>query len=127
MQPIIRANVEEGTTVSSDELKSYKDLSKLGYDHGVVAHGIGEYSSRIHHVNALEGFWSQLKRGIIGTHMHVSGKHLPKYIGEFAFRYKTTGRTPPGCFTDLFGTSRHLLQEPVKVLFGFRIRATVFF
>jgi len=56
LQPIIRANVEEGTTVSSDELKSYKDLSKIGYDHGVVEHGIGQYASGPHHVNALEGF-----------------------------------------------------------------------
>jgi hypothetical protein len=74
LQPIIRATVKEGATVSSDELKSYKDLSKVGYDHGVVAHGTGEYVAGLHHVNALEGFWSQVKRGIVGTHMHVSAK-----------------------------------------------------
>ncbi len=102
LQPIIRANVEEGTTVSSDELKSYRDLSKLGYDHEVVAHGIGEYASGPHHVNALEGFWSQLKRGIIGTHMHVSAKHLPKYVGEFAFRYNHR-KNPAGMFYRLIG------------------------
>jgi hypothetical protein len=29
----------------------------------------------------------QLKRGINRTHIHVSGKHLPKYLGEFEYRY----------------------------------------
>lgn len=73
--------------MSSDELKTYKDLVRFGYDHGKAQHGAGEYVSGIHHVNGLEGFWSQLKRGIVGTHKHVSAKHLPKYVGEFAFRY----------------------------------------
>lgn len=56
----------------------------------------------IHHVNALEGFWSQLKRGIIGTHLHVSAKHLPKYVGEFAFRYNNR-KNPAGMFHRLIG------------------------
>jgi len=25
------------------------------------------------------------KRGIYGTHIHVSPKHLPKYLGEFEY------------------------------------------
>jgi hypothetical protein len=28
-----------------------------------------------------------LKRGINGTHIHVSAKHLQKYLGEFEFRH----------------------------------------
>ena len=28
-----------------------------------------------------------LKRSIKGTHVHVSAKHLAKYLGEFEFRY----------------------------------------
>ncbi len=28
-----------------------------------------------------------LKRGINGTHIHVSAKHLPKYLGEFEYRW----------------------------------------
>jgi hypothetical protein len=31
--------------------------------------------------------WAQLKRGINGTYIHVSGKHLPKYLGEFEYRW----------------------------------------
>ena len=35
----------------------------------------------------IKGFWAQLKRGINGTHIQVSGKHLPEYLGEFEYRW----------------------------------------
>jgi hypothetical protein len=38
-------------------------------------------------VNRIEGFWAMLKRGINGTHIHVSSKHLWKYLGEFEYRW----------------------------------------
>jgi len=38
------------------------------------------------HTNTIEGHWSQLKRSIHGTHVHVSGKHLWKYVSEFSYR-----------------------------------------
>ncbi len=37
-------------------------------------------------VNAIEGFWAQLKRGIEGTHIHVRAKHF-QGIREFEFRW----------------------------------------
>ena len=35
----------------------------------------------------IEAFWAQLKRGINGTHIHVSAKHLPKYLGGFEYHW----------------------------------------
>jgi len=52
-----------------------------------VNHGAGEYANGDTHVNNLENFWKHLKGGIRGTHIHVSGKHLPKYAKEFEFRF----------------------------------------
>jgi hypothetical protein len=37
--------------------------------------------------NMAEGFFSQLKRSLDGTHHHVSTRHLPRYLAEFDFRY----------------------------------------
>ena len=37
--------------------------------------------------NAVEGFFSILKRGVNGTFHHVSKKHLHRYLAEFDFRY----------------------------------------
>lgn len=47
-----------------------------------------EYVRGGFHNNTIEGFWSQLKRTIKGTHIHVSRKHLQKYVDEVAFRYE---------------------------------------
>ena len=87
LQPIIEENVESGSTIHTDELKSYGGLSKAGYDHETVNHGAGEYVNGDSHVNGMEGFWARLKLSIRGTHVHVSEKHLEKYVKEFEFRY----------------------------------------
>ena len=87
LQPHIVANVTTGGELHTDELASYSGLHTKGYRHMTVNHGAGEYVGFAGAtVNALEGFWAQLKRGINGTHIPVSGKHLPKYLAEFEFR-----------------------------------------
>lgn len=39
--------------------------------------------------NAVEGFFSILKRGMIGTFHSVSKQHLHRYVAEFEYRYNT--------------------------------------
>ena len=85
LEPIIRENVEKGTTVSSDGHYAYRDLGKE-YDFGFVDHSAKEYVRGKHHTNSIEGHWSLLKRAIKGTHVHISSKHAWKYIAEFSYR-----------------------------------------
>jgi transposase-like protein/predicted RNA-binding Zn-ribbon protein involved in translation (DUF1610 family) len=85
--PEIKATVEGGTAVHTDGLHSYKVLKHHGFTHAYVDHNRGEFVRGDCHTQTIEGFWSQLKRGINGTHIHVSAKHLPKYLGEFEFRW----------------------------------------
>ena len=88
LQEFIAANVLPGGQIHTDELASYRGLHTRGFRHMTVNHGAGEYVGyQGASVNGLEGFWSQLKRGINGTHIHVSAKHLPKYLGEFEYRH----------------------------------------
>jgi len=88
LKSIIFELVKEGSTVVTDGLSSYRGLSK-NYNHQVVNHSEGEYVRDGYHTNGIEGFWSQLKRGILGIYHLVSRKHLEKYCNEFAFRYNT--------------------------------------
>ena len=100
LSPIIGENVAQGAIVSSDELRTYRNLTAQGYLHGMVNHSAEQYVNGIHHVNGVEGFWSHLKRGIVSTHVAVSSKHLQKYVEEFAFRYNNR-HTPADMFTRL--------------------------
>lgn len=38
------------------------------------------------HTNTIEGYFSILKRGIVGVCQHVGKQHLGKYLAEFDFR-----------------------------------------
>jgi len=86
LQRLIHAYVEKGSQVMSDEWRSYNGLSAK-FKHDIVSHGAGQYVNGTAHTNTLEGFWSLLKRGIVGQYHQVSKKHLNKYINEFCFRY----------------------------------------
>jgi len=84
----IAKNVKESARISTDEWIGYNGLARI-YDHAIVKHSIGEYVRDDVHTNTIEGFWSLLKRGIIGIYHFVSKKHLQNYVDEFVFRYNT--------------------------------------
>ncbi|WP_151975273.1 IS1595 family transposase [Erythrobacter sp. EC-HK427] len=92
--PQITQHVLPNTEVHTDEMNGYSPLVTFnGYEHRKVKHKAKEYVSKEGvTVNGLEGFWAQLKRSINGTHIHVSPKHLPKYLGEFEFRHNRRQR-----------------------------------
>jgi transposase-like protein len=73
-------------TLSTDEHAGYRRLSKK-YPHGFVRHGQKEYVSGDFHTQTIDGYWSQLKRQIIGIHHWVSAKHLDRYVAESSWRY----------------------------------------
>lgn len=91
LRPIVLENVQPGSIVSTDELRSYGLLTKDGYRHGRVNHAQGEYAryvckSLTFHTNTVEGFWRLFKASVRSTHVHVSPKHMQRYLNEFAFR-----------------------------------------
>jgi transposase-like protein len=86
--PVILENVATDSILHTDELSTYKSITVHGYRHQTVNHSAGQYvDKRGVTINHLEGAWAALKRGINGTHIHVSQKHLPKYLGEFEYRW----------------------------------------
>ncbi|HEV2815805.1 MAG TPA: IS1595 family transposase [Allosphingosinicella sp.] len=85
--PQITAHVAPGSICHTDELRSYKGISKLGFRHDTVNHTHRYVSVTGAHVQGIENFWAQLKRAINGTHIHVSGKHLWKYAKEAEYRF----------------------------------------
>jgi transposase len=88
MFPQIALNVRRGSHVHTDMQQSYSNLGRNGFKHLRVDHSVGEYVAyNGAHAQTIEGFWAQLKRAINGTHIHVSKKHLPKYLGEFEYRW----------------------------------------
>ena len=86
IKPVVLDTIEPGTKISTDELPSYNLLVKYGYDHESVNHNKNEWVRGEHHTNNLESFWKLFKTSVRSTHIHVSKKHMNRYLSEFSFR-----------------------------------------
>jgi len=84
--PFLRANIQAGSTLHTDDSRIYSRV-KRDFTHEFVNHSKLEYVKSGVHTNTIEGFWGQLKRSIDGTYHCVSPKYLQLYVNEFVFRY----------------------------------------
>lgn len=87
LQNILK-NVDPKSRIMTDEALGYKNLHKLGYQHGSVKHGKKHWKyGKDTHTNTIESFWALFKRGTVGTHHNISKKHLQRYIDEYTYRF----------------------------------------
>jgi hypothetical protein len=71
----IKAIVDEGSFVSTDEHAGYRGLRADGFKHFAVNHSRGEYvRDYCIHTNGIESFWALLKRGHYGIYHFMSAK-----------------------------------------------------
>lgn len=96
MQSFVRQAVSTDVSLlATDEHPSYKGLQE--FPHEFVRHSAKQYVVGAVHTQTIDGFWSLIKRGVIGTYHKISAKYLPLYVAEFEFRYNN--RNNP----DIFG------------------------
>jgi transposase-like protein len=84
--------------LSTDEHSGYRLLGR-DFPHHIIRKSGGDYVVGAVHTNTIEGFWSILKRGVMGTYHKVSRKYLPLYVAEFQFRYNNRDNI------DIFGAA----------------------
>lgn len=90
----IAENADHTCRIITDQFSTYRAL-KLGEyfegGHETVNHSKKEYvrAGTDVHSNSIEGVFSLIQRGIMGTFHSISPKHLPNYLNEFQFRWNT--------------------------------------
>jgi transposase-like protein len=113
--PLIRATIRGGAVIYTDEYDIYARLTRWGYTHHTVRHGVGEYARDDDgdgfcevHVNTLEGFWSLL-RSWLRPHRGISQERLPLYLGffEFVHNVRRRGRALLGSLIELLVAPRN--------------------
>lgn len=82
----------------TDEHSGYRLLGR-SFPHRVIRKSSGDYVVGAVHSNTIEGFWSLVKHGVVGTFHKVSRKYMSLYVAEFQFRYNN--RQNP----DIFGAA----------------------
>ena len=83
VQGFVEEFLDEEALLYTDESAIYRDIP----NRTTLNHSVGEYVNGQAHTNGIESFWAMLKRGYVGTYYHMSVKHLPRYIQEFAGRH----------------------------------------
>jgi ISXO2-like transposase domain len=107
------------TELWTDSSKPYITVAKDMRGHQSVDHAAGQYVKRVNGgrmtTNAVEGFFSQLKRSIDGTHHHVSVTHLQRYLDQFDFMYSLCKQTDSARMHALIGRAggRRLTYKPL--------------
>jgi transposase-like protein len=96
-----RRTAKEGSIFHTDASFAYNGFSNF-FKHEKVKHAVEFVSPAGVHCNAVEGFWSLLKRGIKGNYHHISQKYLQNYINEFEYRYNSCGSEDLG-FGEMIG------------------------
>lgn len=112
----LRDNVNiESSELHTDEGRGYARIGREFTAHASVNHGRGQYVNAGAITNHVEGFFSQLKRSIDGTHHHVSATHLHRYLGEYDYRYSTRKISDADRLADLVGRvgGKRLAYEPL--------------
>jgi transposase-like protein len=87
----VQTQVHRSSTLMTDEHPGYIEATRNLAGHETVNHSQGVYGRDGGKIttNHVEGYFSQLKRSIDGTHHHVSNVHLPMYLAEFDYRHTT--------------------------------------
>lgn len=86
LQNVILENVGFGSTVHTDSHSGYRFLAGSEYVHESVSH-MNEYVRGQVSTNAVENFWSCLRRTLQGTYVAVEQVHMDKYLAEQCFRF----------------------------------------
>lgn len=87
LKSVLLNNVSPKAQLMTDDAHIYRRIGKNFASHESVNHTAGEYARGNVSTNTVEGYFSLLKRGLIGTFHHVGEQHLQRYVDEFDFRY----------------------------------------
>jgi transposase-like protein len=93
LRPYLRYHVDPDACLITYDAGQYRILGPEFEQHEVVCHSQEEYVRGHVHTNTVEGFFSILKRGLVGIYQHVGVQHLQRYVTEFDFRYNHRKKT----------------------------------
>lgn len=89
VRSVLRQAIHEDSRLVTDGAQHFKGQF---VNHESVDHSKREYVRGDVHTNTLEGFFSILKRGLVGVYQHVDKRHLERYLAEFDFRQNTRAK-----------------------------------
>lgn len=87
LRPVIRSKVESGSTVVTDGFGPYRTLNREFEQHVVINHEKRQKAMGTYNLNSIEGFFTTIKRAVIGQYHTLSSQHIESYLNEISFKY----------------------------------------
>lgn len=87
IHPIMQKNIDKESEVVTDGFGGYCNIDKLFAKHTVLNHSKYIRKKGNYYTNSIEGFWSMLKRAILGQYHKITPKYLQGYLDEITFKY----------------------------------------
>ncbi len=118
---VLREQVEiDRSQLWTDSAAAYRTVGREFNSHHTVDHSAGEYKRNGAGTNIAEGYFSQLKRSLDGTHHQVSREHLDRYLAQFDWLYTHCKATDSQRMRTLLGSveGRRLTYRPLTVTAG---------
>ena len=86
IQPIMKEVINSKSKIVTDGFGGYYGVGKHFNKHIRINAEKKQRAWGRYHVNNIEGFFSIIKRAIIGQYHHLSREHLQSYMDEIAFK-----------------------------------------
>lgn len=86
IKPILKDQISSESELVTDGFGGYSGMDKHFSKHIKVNHEKGIYSQGNYHTNNIEGFFTIIKRAIVGQYHRISKEHLQSYLDEIVFK-----------------------------------------
>lgn len=90
IKPIMKSSISKDSEIITDGFGGYYGLDKHFKKHTKMNHQKGIRKVGIYDLSHIEGFFSTIKRAIIGQYHKLSSQHLQSYMDEIAFKKNHT-------------------------------------
>jgi hypothetical protein len=82
-----KRHFDPNAIVLSDGLACFTGIASAGFEHQPIVTGGGYRSMAIPEFQWLNTVLGNVKNSLPGSYHQLSGKHLPRYLGEFCYRF----------------------------------------
>jgi transposase-like protein len=89
IKPILKQTISSESELVTDGFGGYSGMDKHFRKHIKMNHEKGKRSQGHYHLNNIEGFFTTIKRAIIGQYHKITNPHLQYYLDEIAFKKNT--------------------------------------
>ena len=92
LRPIIRERVNKNSTIITDGFGPYRTLNREFVHHVAINHEKKQKALGIYNLNSIEGFFTTIKRAIIGQYHTITKEHISHYLSEISFKFNNDNK-----------------------------------